>query len=367
MRKTYRTSAGNLIFWIFSINSIKLWVTIQIGKGKVMDFIAIDFEIANNRLDSACSLGMAFVEDNIITEKKYYLIQPPNLLMDESMVQVHGITKEDVKNAPKFDEIWQEISEYFQGEHLIIAHNAQFDMSVLKNCLLTYKLEIPEFTYACSIPISSCALNGEKISGSLKERAERFGVNLDEHHHALSDAITCAQLVINCVKMKRRKSLETYLSTYRSVSKKSFSALKHQTTFGRKIPAKKKQFSSAPAISSITASKSVFDERHPLYGKHIVFTGELSGMDRAQAMQLAVDAGAIIKSGVTKQTGYLVVGIQDKKLVGSNGISSKEKKAAALQAEGIPIKIINETHFKKLVDCRLILSSIKNSYTALNL
>lgn len=321
-----------------------------------MDFIAIDFEIANNRLDSACSIGMAFVENNTIVDEKYYLIQPPALLMDPGMVRVHGITEDDVRHAPKFDEVWKEIQGYFQGEHLIIAHNAQFDMSVLKNCLLTYRLEIPEFTYACSIPISACALSrGEKVSGSLKDRAERFGVQLEQHHHALSDAITCAQLVINCVKAKRRKSLETYLSTYRSVSLKSFSELKHQTTFGKKTPAPKKRFASAPAISSITTTKTEFDEQHPLYGKHIVFTGELAGMDRAEAMQQVVDHGGVIKSGVTKQTGYLVVGTQDKALVGSAGVSSKEKKAAALQEEGLPIEVINEEQFRELVAGRVSL------------
>lgn len=314
-----------------------------------MDFIAMDFEIANNRLDSACSIGMAFVENNTIVDEKYYLIQPPTLFMDPSMVGVHGITEDDVRHALKFDEVWKEIQGYFQGEHLIIAHNAQFDMSVLKNCLLTYKLDIPEFTYACSIPISTCALGRERVSGSLKDRAARFGVQLDQHHHALSDAITCAQLVINCVKAKRRKSLDTYLSTYRSISLKSFSELKHQTTFGKKPAAPMKRFASAPAISSITTNKTEFDEQHPLYGKHIVFTGELAGIDRAEAMQQVVDHGGVTKSSVTKQTSYLVVGTQDKALVGSAGVSSKEKKAAALQAEGLPIEVINEKQFRKLV------------------
>ena len=41
-----------------------------------LDFIAIDFEIANNKISSACSLGMAFVKDNQIIDEKYYLIIP---------------------------------------------------------------------------------------------------------------------------------------------------------------------------------------------------------------------------------------------------------------------------------------------------
>ncbi|MEM5591001.1 hypothetical protein AAHH67_03470 [Niallia circulans] len=43
-------------------------------------------------------------------------------------------------------------------------------------------------------------------------------------------------------------------------------------------------------------------------------------------MQQVVNVGGIIKSGVSSKTDYLVVGDQDQKLVGSEGISSKEKK-----------------------------------------
>jgi DNA polymerase-3 subunit epsilon len=61
-------------------------------------------------------------------------------------------------------------------------------------------------------------------------------------------------------------------------------------------------------------------------------------------MQKAVDLGAIIKSGVSKKTDYLVVGIQDKSLVGT-----KEEKAYSLIKEGININFINESAFLNLI------------------
>ena len=57
-----------------------------------MDFIAIDFEIANNKMSSACSLGMAFVDNYKIVDEKYFLIQPPEMEFDPKMVEIHGIT-----------------------------------------------------------------------------------------------------------------------------------------------------------------------------------------------------------------------------------------------------------------------------------
>lgn len=317
-----------------------------------MDFITIDFEIANNNMNSACSLGMVFVQNNKIIDEKYYLIQPPTLKLNPAMSKIHGLSFEDLKKAPTFDEVWREISQYFHNESLFIAHNAQFDMNVLKNCLLAYSIAIPEFEYVCSIPLSTCACRGEGIGISLKNRTERFGITLNNHHNALDDARACAQLVLACIKSKGRKSIDSYISTYKSIPVKLFSDLKIQTEFKKS----KKTFAKRSA-KDIVPSNDDFDIHHPFYGKNFVFTGELT-MDREKAMQRVVNLGGIIKSGVSSKTDYLIVGTQDHSVVGSSGLSTKERKAYELIEEGRDIEILTETKFRKLLDCRLILSSI---------
>jgi DNA polymerase III subunit epsilon len=121
----------------------------------LMDFITLDFEIANHKLSSACSLGMVFVEENVIVDKKSFLIKPPGLEVDPDYTKIHGITREMLKDTPGFPEIWSEIHHYFSMETLFVAHNAQFDMNVLKYTLLEYSIELPEFEYVCSIPAST--------------------------------------------------------------------------------------------------------------------------------------------------------------------------------------------------------------------
>jgi DNA polymerase-3 subunit epsilon len=54
---------------------------------------------------------------------------------------------------------------------------------------------------------------------------------------------------------------------------------------------------------------------------------------------------------VSKKTDYLVVGVQDKSLVGTKGISTKEEKAYTLIKKGININIINESAFLNLIKC----------------
>jgi DNA polymerase-3 subunit epsilon len=308
-----------------------------------VDFIVIDFEIANNNLSSACSLGMAFVENNQIVDEKYYLIQPPTMDFDEATTKIHGLTEKDVIFAQKFNELWEEIKFHFDGTQ-VVAHNAQFDMSVLHSCLHEYSIEMPEFNYICSIPISTRACRGQKVGNSLPDRLAHFNIELKNHHNALADARACAELVITCLKLKKRNSLETYCNTYSSINIHKFSELKPQQLFKGY-----KKFTSIK-VSEIAATVEIFDVNHPLFEQNVVFTGEMQHLERKKAMQKVVDLGGVIKGGVSRNTNFLVVGIQDKSLVGEDGLSTKEEKAYDLINKGINIKIINEIQFMSLID-----------------
>lgn len=308
------------------------------------DFVAIDFETANRNNNSACSIGIVAVRDLSIVETKYFLIQPPTLDFDESNIRIHGITPSMVIDSPKFPEIWDQIRHYFD-ENIIIAHNAQFDMSVLNCCLYDYHLDIHDFTYLCSIPISTKACRGEGVGQSLAARAEHFGIEIGNHHTALDDAVTCANIVIESVKRTKRKSFQSFYRVFSSLPIKQFSQLKPQNEFRKK---KSWNFQKI-CISEITAATSEFDTKHEFFGKSFVFTGELKSMERKDAMQKVVDLGALVKSGVSSKTDFLVVGTQDNAIVGDDGLSSKEEKAYELINRGHDIKILTEDEFLNMI------------------
>ncbi|MEH7419422.1 TerD family protein [Neobacillus drentensis] len=309
-----------------------------------VDFIAIDFETANNKLSSACSLGLVFVKDHTIVAEKYYLIQPPNLKFDSINTRIHGMTAEDVSHAKRFDGIWDEIKRYFDGT-TIIAHNAQFDMSVLYSCLMEYSLTHPDFNYICSIPLSTGVCGGNGIGNSLKERLAFFDLDITNHHNALSDARACAELVIACMKTKKTKTLQTYVSLFEErIPIRRFEELNPQTEFR-----KNKFKSNRVSISDISVTVETIRTNHPFFQKNMVFTGELNSLERKEAMQQVVNSGGIIKSSVSSKTDFLIVGIQDKSLVGEGGISTKERKAHELINKGKMIRILNEEEFIQLL------------------
>lgn len=70
-----------------------------------MNFVAMDFETANHQAHSACSLALVMVQNSQIVDEYYTLIQPETPFFWRN-VQIHGIHQEDVRNAPKFPDVW---------------------------------------------------------------------------------------------------------------------------------------------------------------------------------------------------------------------------------------------------------------------
>ena len=56
------------------------------------DFVVIDFETANNKLDSACSIGLVAVRGTDIVAQEHHLIRPPTDRFDQANIKIHGIT-----------------------------------------------------------------------------------------------------------------------------------------------------------------------------------------------------------------------------------------------------------------------------------
>lgn len=59
-------------------------------------FVALDFETANSKRTSICSVGMVKVIDNQITESFHTLVNPFDYFT-ETNITVHGIHPEDAR------------------------------------------------------------------------------------------------------------------------------------------------------------------------------------------------------------------------------------------------------------------------------
>ena len=76
------------------------------------------------------------VEDGKIVEEMFSYVNPEEPF-DDFNTQLTGISAETVADAPTFPELWKKI-EGMMGSGILVAHNAPFDMGVLKKCLEDY-------------------------------------------------------------------------------------------------------------------------------------------------------------------------------------------------------------------------------------
>lgn len=153
-------------------------------------FVALDFETATSHRDSACALGAAMVEDGRIVSERSWLFRPPGNRYDMGNIAIHGIHPRDTEDSPDFGETWEEISE-FVGGTLVVAHNAAFDLYVLRDSLLARGLAV-SLDYGCTVALARKVLP-DMANHRLDTMARHYGLQLN-HHDATSDARACANI-----------------------------------------------------------------------------------------------------------------------------------------------------------------------------
>lgn len=108
-------------------------------------FVALDFETANYKRTSVCSVGMVKVVNHELTETFYTLVNPNDYFSPKN-IDVHGIQPEDVLSAPDFKYVYPYMLQFID-QLPVVAHNAAFDMSVLHASLKAHQFETPDLTY----------------------------------------------------------------------------------------------------------------------------------------------------------------------------------------------------------------------------
>lgn len=190
----------------------------------------IDFEVANEQFSSACALGVVVLHKGEIVERQYHLIKPPENRYLQSTIVIHGITPEQTENAEMFPQVWQKIKKFFQNT-VVAAHNAVFDMTVLKATLKHYGITQPNFVYCCSIMISNLAIPYEEnVRGTLDERCKYFDVPLPTHHHAMCDAEAAANIILQSFRKIASSDFSDFLA--KQVSLKPFKEVKNSAIIG---------------------------------------------------------------------------------------------------------------------------------------
>lgn len=299
-----------------------------------MDFVTLDFETATSKRNSPCEIALTFVNEGKIHETKSWLIKPKVVDFAYFNILIHGIRPEHVYDKPEFDQIWPEIRSLLENK-FIICHNASFDMSVLRSTLELYKIPYPELNYSCSYIFSKKVWPG--LPGyDLKTLCKLNSIQLD-HHKAQSDSKATAELALKAFKIS-------------GVEKVTDIPVKLKTSIGKLFnggykPSETMRLHKPEDLAKIVGDPSKHNLESMFYARKVVFTGTLSSMSRSEAQKTIVDIGGFISNSVTRETDFLIVGHQDYRVVGEDGMSTKQEKAINLIEKGAPLEILSEAQF----------------------
>lgn len=179
-----------------------------------MKLVAIDFETANSSSASVCALGVSSLEDGVIEEEINTLIQPEDNVSKFSYwnVKIHGILPEDVVNAPRWQEVYKQLLEVLDGDTIVCAHNASFDMACLKATCANTGLRLPYLRYFDTVQISRKAFP-ELVRHRLNDMCDYLSIDLN-HHNAASDALGCLLIVERLMDRDNIYDVEELLAKY---------------------------------------------------------------------------------------------------------------------------------------------------------
>ncbi len=308
-----------------------------------MDFVAIDFETANEKRASACAVGLVKIKGGKVVGTFQSLIKPPRGMdhFNEKNESIHGISARDVKNSPNFGDLWPQIEKFLEDLPLV-AHNAGFDMSVLSQNLQIYGVKPKEREYFCTYLLAQKSL--DLLSYSLPDVIEYLGLESFEHHDALADAMAASRLAIELLNLNDASALSVIAEnknmkpgSLTSAGASGFHSLKRGT--GRDF--------TRTALEELKSQVDLadVDTNGPIFGKTFIFTGELTSMTRQDAIKTVLERGGESGNSVTKTTNVLVEGYQDPRVLRGSEKSNKYVKAQQLKNKGQAIEVITEEIF----------------------
>lgn len=327
-----------------------------------LDFTAIDFETANGFRGSPCAVGLSKVRDGVVVEEASWLMRPPENHdhFDFHNVRIHGIREEDVAGLPRFGQLFPEIGAFI-GSDVLAAHNAAFDLGVIRSGLEVSGLSGPAYDFACTVVLSRRCYS--LVSNSLPYAAEEAGVPLINHHDAAEDARACAGILIDIAARNGANSIaELYLSLGLGIphqaafdpardafSKATLTALAALKSGGGRVERGQPLRSGWPEEGTNPTPNADAEPSHPLFGQTVVFTGQLA-MSRPEAKTCSAEVGARTESRVTGRTNVLVVGdgfvAADLR---SGRLTGKAKRVLELHERGQLIEVLSEGEFLQMV------------------
>ncbi|GAA5042121.1 TerD family protein [Nocardia callitridis] len=287
------------------------------GSFTVVDVETSGLRVGDHRVLSVAALALDSA--GAVVREFHTLIDPG---CDPGPVHIHGLTRELLSGAPRFEHIEAQLSPMLAGR-VMVAHNAGFDYGFLAGEFTRIGAKLPVEKRLCTLalarrvapPTSDCRLS---------TLAAYYGIPQQRAHDALDDTRVLAAVLRSLIADAARLGVAPPLLACPPKDERHVAA-------GRLWP------SSPPKTWCAFKYPGRFTGDGPLtQGMKVAFTGE-TRIDRSELIDRAVAAGLDVTGAVSARTSVLV----------TNSPDSGTGKARAAHAHGTAV--VNESRFLSLL------------------
>ena len=152
--------------------------------------------------DKIIEIACIEIEDHIPTGEKFHVFLNPEMEISQGAYDTHGISKEFLKDKPKFNNVAKDFIKFIDGKKLVI-HNAEFDLAFLNKELK----DVGEKQISKDNIVDTLNVAREKFPGaqnSLDALCKRFKIDNSrrQKHSALLDCELLAKVYIELFEKK---------------------------------------------------------------------------------------------------------------------------------------------------------------------
>ena len=179
------------------------------SKNQQLDDVYVVFDLETTGFspdkNKIIEIGAVKVERGAITERFSTFVNP-EVPIPFHIEELTSIRDDMVMDAPKIEEILPQFLEFCEGA-IMVAHNAEFDMSFIrKNC--ERQQLTAEFTVIDTVALARMLLP-HLNRFKLDTVAKALGISLDHHHRAVDDAACTAEIFVKFIQMLKDRGMQT--------------------------------------------------------------------------------------------------------------------------------------------------------------
>ena len=238
------------------------------GKGQSLDEKYVVFDIETTGFSPVTNriieIGAVKVENGEITERFSTFVNP-QVPIPFHIEKLTSINDSMVMDADPIEVVLPRFLE-FVGDAILVAHNANFDVSFIKENAKRQGILV-DFTYVDTVGIARALLTGQS-KYTLDAVAKTLGISLENHHRAVDDAECTAEIFVKFIEMLKKDNILD-LASLNELGKSSVEAIRKLHSYHIIILAKN-QTGRINLYRLVSESHLTYFHKRPLIPKSLI-------------------------------------------------------------------------------------------------